>query len=132
MNKRAAVLVFWAMVATVGATVKGCGVVVVVISVSVFEDVVDVGVGDLSDGVVKDEGDGPGDDEVEVSLVMEGLVVSVVERTEFCWLAPVSADDDGDGVDDGGSGVDAFEVVEVREGTIDFASASSSLSLSVI
>ena len=123
-------LVFWAMVATVGATVKGCGVVVVVIDVSVFEDVVDVGVGDLSDGVVKDEGDGPGDDEVEVSLVMEGLVVSVVERTEFCWLAPVSADDDGDGV--GGSGVDAFEVVEVREGTIDFASASSSLSLSVI
>ena len=122
-------LVFWAVVAAVGAAVKGCGVVVVVVvvGVSVFEDV--VGVGDLSDGVVKDEGDDAGEDEVEVSLVMEGLVVSVVERTEFCWLAPVGADDDGDGVDDGSSdvGVDAFEVVEVGDGTVDFASASSSV-----
>lgn len=125
-------LIFWAVVATVVAAVEGCGVVVVVVvGVSVF---VDVGVGDLSDGVVKDKGDDPGDDEVEVSLVMEGLVVSVVERTEFCWLAPVSTVDDGDGVDDGSSGVgvDAVEVVEVGEGTVDFASASSSLSSSAI
>lgn len=49
-------------------------------------------------------------------------------------MDPVGTDDDGDVVDDGSSdvGVDAFEVVEVGDGTVDFASASSSLLSSVI